>query len=405
MSFYTDGIKTHIIDPIFNQANFQSEFRLNSDSVYLSNLRLLNIGVTTAGGAKDYNLLVGAYGVIQSIQLYDGNELLDQLLEQQIWQAFSNYNHHNNKNADVNRYLACNGLGFVFTGPKTDSADPHIESFLAQPKTASAAKDSNRGWLDLKRILPFLDSSMYLPTNIFKRLRLVITYTSNADVISQASADTTSSLQPLLVADEVVGKSASKMMSSYKGVEYEPIEHDRVIVDEIATTTQDATPVQQVTFTVNGYDGKQINRILVVKTPSAKSADSVGLLGSIAQKDEKVQLRINGGNIFAQNGITRPNQRLALLTDSWGTCNSYPGSNLTNVANASNNITVPIGQLDYFGCVLNQKVNEMQIDFSRTGQHDGGGNNLYNQRLALNIYCEVRKAVIVGKGGYNVVYV
>ena len=100
MTFYNASIKTHLVDPIYDTSRFQTEFRLSGGTVYLSNMRLLNVGCTT-DAAVAYNALAGAYSVIKSIHLYDGNQLIDQLLEANVWAAFSQYNKRNSHSVDM----------------------------------------------------------------------------------------------------------------------------------------------------------------------------------------------------------------------------------------------------------------------------------------------------------------
>ena len=59
--FHTAGIKTSLIDAVYDRTNFRSEFRFDVDKVYLSNARLLGVGVVKVGGAgSSYNKLVGS---------------------------------------------------------------------------------------------------------------------------------------------------------------------------------------------------------------------------------------------------------------------------------------------------------------------------------------------------------
>ena len=94
-SLYSRDITTRIIDPQFDRENFRTEWRLPSNTVYLSNMRLIDMGIDTdnGGGQVPYNPLVGAF-CIQSIQLFDGNQLLDQLQEASIYRAFQNFNNN-----------------------------------------------------------------------------------------------------------------------------------------------------------------------------------------------------------------------------------------------------------------------------------------------------------------------
>ncbi len=88
MALYSGSLKTSIIDDLsFNQNKI--EFRFDRDTMYYSNLRLVDLGVK--GTATKYNGLSGVYGSIKHIALLDGRQKLDEL-------------------RFANRYLALNNL-------------------------------------------------------------------------------------------------------------------------------------------------------------------------------------------------------------------------------------------------------------------------------------------------------
>ncbi len=66
---YNSSITTRLIDPVFDKEKFRSEFRLQPDTAYLTNLRLLSVGVKSTP-AQALNPLTGSQGCIKSIQLY-----------------------------------------------------------------------------------------------------------------------------------------------------------------------------------------------------------------------------------------------------------------------------------------------------------------------------------------------
>jgi len=113
MAFYTSGLKTVLIDPIFDRTNFRSEFRLHPDTVYLPQFRLLNIGVTTDTDDKEYNSLTGTYGLIRSIELLDGNQLIDKVEQSALWSGFKNYKKDNNYSMSMNSPLSANNMGSI----------------------------------------------------------------------------------------------------------------------------------------------------------------------------------------------------------------------------------------------------------------------------------------------------
>ena len=346
MSFYTAGLKTHLVDAVHDNSNFRTEFRLHPDTVYLANFRIANLGCHVDTKGK-YNALTGTQGVIKSIHLYDGNQLLDQILQFPLWSAFTSYNTSNQRNMDMQKVLNRTDLGFTFAdrddpvanGSTLDPAARISPRFA--PEQADTTSDATaKGWLSLKGMLPLLDASLYMPTGVFKNLRLVLQYeTDAAKIVQRATTSTTE--EPLLIVDEILDPNKQKSINSgYKGLTFMSIEHDRLYLE--ALTASDA--VKSVTSTVSGFDNKTINRILIINTPvtaSGNNSHNGGFnsnymdRGSVAQLNQKIQLRVNGENRFARDGITRPNERLAKLTDVWGTCNSIPGSNQTNLASSS----------------------------------------------------------------------
>lgn len=161
----------------------------------------------------------------------------------------------------------------------------------------------------MKSILPFLDNSAYLPTSIYKNLRLVIQY-SNAKNTTVNNNQLPTTLEPMLIVDEVLDPNKqSSIANSYKGVQFQAIEHDRVYLNAFPTGAQ-AGDTQEQTFTVGGFDNKRVGRIVVVNSltdATAIDADvaTVGL-GSQSQYNQKIQLRVNGQSKFWQSGIARP---------------------------------------------------------------------------------------------------
>ena len=80
MSIYSTSVESSIIDPVFSSSR-RCEFRLpDREGAYMNNLRLGNVGVTTAA-IVPYALGCGVASVIKRIQLMDGNEELDSLRE------------------------------------------------------------------------------------------------------------------------------------------------------------------------------------------------------------------------------------------------------------------------------------------------------------------------------------
>ena len=413
MTFYNRNVKTHLIDPVNNSINSRTEWRLPSDTILLSNFRIANQGAVL-GAQSNYNLLGGVNSLIQSIHLYDGNQLLDQILSFPQWAGFSAFNTSNSKNTDLSKILTLNEIGYIYAGedyPANDGSAgtddvAKVKNHYRSQKGDTTKATTAKGWLSLKSILPILDASLYVPTTVYKDLRLVIEYNNNVVQTNyQATASTT--LEPLLIVDEIIDpEKQAQITSEYKGVSFLAIEHDRLY---IPTMTAGADGVQKISQSIGGFNNKTVNRLLIVKSSTNGTAignDTLKGLGSNAVYNEGIQVRVNGSNIFPRDGITRPNQRLSLLNDVWGNCNSFNGSNEIYISNAINCVgpVAIIGNLDYFGChIMTSPVNDLQIDFTR--ENVATMSVRYNQQLILNCYAEVQKSITVSKGSYGVKYV
>jgi len=422
-SVYNSSITTRLIDPIFEKSKFRSEYRLNPETLYLPNLRLLNAGIE-ASASTELNGLIGTYGCIKSIQLYDGNQLLDQVLEASILNGFRNFNTSNDSNCSVNRFIKGHNLGYVCVGNnQIDANDGSLEKDTIAVKTQSVMNNNeNLAWIALNQLLPFLQSSVTLPTNVFTHLRIVVNWKSETelrDMVGKSSGaralDLSTYTNTVLVADEMnASDSKNNLMNGYQGVAYRPIEHDSVEIPSIAPAT-DETQEQETNVMVKGFNGKQVNTLLMVNTPTNRNtwansgtntnSELYTNQGSVSQYKPQIQVRINGSNKLARNGLTGYNKRLATLVDAYGEVNIVMNQNVPNLKETGNYVDeneIPTGQLDYTGMRVDEYVNEMIIDYTRTGV---SGNDNLNQAVRLNLFGEVNKQVVMRNDGrYNVVY-
>jgi hypothetical protein len=420
------SVHTRIVDPIFTSKN-RAEFRLDRDTMYSTDMRLLNIGTSTAPAGKKYNMLLGAEGVIQSIQLYDGNQLLSQILEASPYTAFKNLLKDNDTNISKSKQLKSNSLGFLAEGTQAyTNGVPDKDSIVVQIQQPAANAVGNKAHISLRDCLPFLRAQDAVPTNVFKRLRVIINF-KDSDEIKEVVDDRTLNLLPeqgvQLVVDEITGRGSDadmkqrmEMMMGYKGASWLEVEHDRVYVDAI-NIGADTVQEQENTFLVTGYNAKALRRLLLVSTPLNTDAyangndnDGVSNQGSVASFDSLVQVRVNGSNKFSGNGWRGANRRLAHLTDTYGAINAPVVANLTGLTAPGTIMGTPNnfgGLIDYTAMRVDERVSELKITFNRTGSVGAGGDNnpKTTTALHLNMYGEVDRAVVMtGKEDYELVY-
>ena len=437
MSSY-GNITTRIIDSVFDRANLRVEFRLPADSLYLSNMRLVGLGIFSNNAATSYNELLGALGGVKNISVFDGSTLLEQMNRAEILNAFKAQQRPNDENLSNNRHLKHNALGFNVQGEYSVTAgaiNPNTIQLVEQNPQANNV--NSRAWVSLKDHLSFFRSSMVIPTNVFRQFRIVVEYFTSgamaqATSVNNATLSTglsaTGDPNVLLLVDEMNdGDMKNSMMSNYNGVVYRPIENDSVQIPAItglANTAADQEKEQSNSFLVNGFNNKRLVRLLAVNTPNDSATftngndnTNLGGKGSTAQHKQTFQVRVNGKNKLAGEGISASstgavgNRRLAHLVDSWGNANIIQGGNVTcygqdlattppvTVSAAVRNY---IGNQDYVGLVVDERVQELQVFTDRSGVF---GNDDTSQGLTLNLFGEVEKAVVMrGNNEYNVVY-
>ena len=432
MSLYASNqVKTTILDPVYNRSNQRCEFRLPNDAKVLSNMRLGNIGASANATGTTYNGISGGLGVIQSIHLMDSkNTVLDQLLEAPIFNSFKNFNKTNQEQKDRNPNLHKNNMAMFYGGISTSAAGnpgPKITLYdVNSPSRAVSTYDTTtaRSWVSVADMLPLLRQMLVLDTVVLRDLKLVIEWSTNPDnYIIDTTKGPFATVQPILIYDEIIGGGPS-----FENVEYTSIEHDRVKLQGSIVSSTDLTKVQPLNARISGYNNKTIKRLLVVKSPLLQSTFQTTNVNhrysntsSVSCFKEQLQLRVNGSNVFAGNGLTSENERLAMLNDVWGNCSCYNfgnGSAYLDADATDRNVDIDVGnniisELDYYGIRVNSEISDLQLRFQRTvvyvenvGSSDITDTAGVNQDLNINLFAEVNKALISdGNGGYLVQYV
>jgi hypothetical protein len=368
MSFYTQSLKTEIHDPRINVKNTRAEFRLqDEDAVYLSNLRLANIGITAS--PDEWNAAAGSLAVVDSIILYDDGTELCAMRDFDLYSAWKNYNKENAANKSINNFLVKNAMGYEVRGTNTSTTSENIEPLFPPPGYTLSETTTAQGWLDLKSCMPFLASVAYLPQQVFKNLRLVINYKAAIGTAQNTNA-------PILITDQMVDSSQKqKLVSAFKGVSYVSVLHDSFVVDAVSgLTTVAQTKTQEVSKMLKGYDNKMLNKLLVIFTPQTtdRETDNLGKLGSQMYLNQKVNLRVNGRNLLVGDGYDSPAKTLAGLTETYGTHNTYMNRIALQTSVLGTQPEAMLGQQSYVGFLVREYVEQMELQISRDGEYDDG---------------------------------
>lgn len=413
MSYYTSQIESVVLDPVFNLSKSRSEFRFEENALYSNFLRILNLGVVGTTGTYDnsrrYHLLCGVGGIIKNIFLYDGKEVLDQILNYRDYGAFKNYNNSNSDDMDIKKVLKKHGLGFVYNTNEFTPATLNFRSKIIEycPENgghipSESVDTTPTGYLDLRDVFPLLKSLEFLPTSVFKNLRVVIEYQADSYSLTQSDENTSSpssTTVPILVCDKIVDTEfVNKWINEFKNVAWNCIQNENVYLSASTKSTQTEK------FRLNGFNNKTLNTLLLQK--KSDGDDIYRSNGSRSFVGENIQIYVNGSAILPDNGVSDYNHRLGMLTETFGNCNSFTGCNIPSFVNASENLgsNLDTGVLDYFGCIIGKKINSLDVSVSRScgstvdGTQKGG--------ITLQFWGSVQKVLVVNKDkSYQIVYI
>jgi len=468
MSVYSQSLKTEIFDPRIETAD-RVEFRLDKgDNVYFSNLRLANVGVSVTGGQDSYNKAVGVAGNIRRITLLDGAIELDRCVEVNRYLSWFFCGGENNSNRHVHQNLVKHEIGYRLNdnkvvdgvGSAPDKLIRRSDGVAAVPpgRATDAEMEKVAGYLDLRQMLPILDSLGVISTEMFENLRLVIEYEPNslegrAKVGSAALNLEKANLTPMLLADEIKDPALKqRAKSNMKSFQWNTYEHDLVDIPANACpapavdgngNTTNADQVQKVKRIVDGFKNKFVSRLVLMKCPQDKSNNrvlnnavsatavrGVGDYASLAMNREKINFIVNGRQLFAGEGLDTPSKIADVHADTWGNYNILPYAHTQSVGLDQPGNVPPanvygtaqyqqvvepnaqdprVGQSAWVGCRIGDTLNTLEFEYERQQAPDvrqGAGANYGYTGIAMDVhfYAEVPKKFIMDGGKYRIEY-
>ena len=434
-SLYSTSLKTDYLDPVLDQVNRRLEFRLNPDTAYYSNLRLLNFGANVSAADTLINSTCGLYGLIKNILLFDGAVEIDRLTEANRYLAFRNLNNTNHDNFSLTQNIAKARVGYMIQANGKVSRGSQGEHDLNVKTTANDTPKSDC-YLDLRKALPILENMPYLDTSLMPNLRVIIEYdTDQLKTIVVNNRLLTTKQNAILACDEILDPAVkNSLKNKFKGVAYNAIEHDVMVVEDkrgvsaaLGAGTKTTQPVKQ---RINGFDNKVCGRLLLVKalTDGALNQNGTinlgfGTLISRANIGEKINFQLNGQQLLAGEGLNTPSKIMSFLHDTFGDCNIMTLCDRTAIGTDINGnihhfIGIPddgtattdsddVGQMSYVGIdMAGRRINQFQVDYQRDIVRDNGGGLLVESAgLDIHLFMEVQKQLVVSGNSYSIKYV
>lgn len=421
MSYYTNQINTKLIDPNVYVSNLRVEFQLPKGD-YGNRMRLMNVGLTAANDPT-YNTYLGAIASIKSVRLLNGRDELDACRECNRYLSFKRFNKSDAKNLGIGQQSMKNQYGLCFSGvgsgADANNAIQKLQTAMDlggddKKQLTNDESTTPKAYLDLRECLPMLKSIEVLPADLFPQLRLVIEYETDVRNLISVDNEAVTTTRPLLACDVIEDEGLVKaMMGEMNGASWDAIEHDLTRIPE-----SNADAIQSNINRLNGFNNKRMMRFFVQKCPTNKArnvgqANAVkngGDLISQAFINEKFNAKINGRPKVSRNGAEYPNQRLALLVDAYGECNSYYGSNRVGAEQSSvvKSASLAGGKNDWYGLYVNDIIKDFELEITRNTKAntvaDADEDRPQSDGYDVHVFADIRKQLIVQGGKYQVIY-
>ncbi len=370
----------------------------------------------------------------------DGNVKLSTLRHANRYLSWKNITDTNQNNLCVKAPLSKSSVGYVLNDKQ---AVEHPSGILKMTdktgKTSVADADEiHAGHLPLEFVFPLLSKIPYLDTTIHENLRVVIEYERDVRMLATSTAGTLKdTLSPVLIADEVIDpKTVASMRKTLNSVIWYEIEHDqfRVGANAAAGAADGVAVPQTVNAIVNGFDNKFVSRVVMMDAYADRAAGFLAAGGSLGfgnyaslnMPNKAIQVRHNGANVFAGDGLKRDSDRAMITALTWGDVNVLPFSNKQNVGtcfsevqttnlngapaattdfNATAGTNPRVGQQDYLGFQIDSRVNQLAFTYKRDSFADASAIEKRSQlALDCHIYAEVLKNINYSGNSYNVQY-
>lgn len=423
------------LKPSFFQALNQAEFRIPKNKIYSNNIYLEKIGFINATGSLQYNSLVGALGVIKSAVLLDNGVEIDSCKNCGALTGFKNKLRQPKRILNKLDPEKSSRTAFSF---KTDVADngTNNNTIIGPVDNEVIGTDANLtedAIVPLDFFFPVLKSLPSVDTNLFSDLRVRLEFSSDLfDLFNVQDITTYSQIVPVIRLQEIeepkIAASMGIKSGSYPWLAYE---HDRYAFPAPAAADITAAGKEQtVSVRLNGIRNKSIGRVLIQKGyATSAAATNSGDYGNLASRPlfkEKIQVRVNGSNLFAEGGLggDKSMDILAVTTDAFGEFGlipyeseygSGPGTYNDTVGNWEINSYIDARRTNkgsYIGFHVQSKANDFFIEHKRTCVEGdvsavgtlAGANSASISALNCNVYFEVKKNLMVKDNKYMVQY-
>ena len=426
-------ITDRYLKPSYFQNLNSAEFRIPSDKIYSNNIYLEKCGLVDTDGTNtiQYNALLGGLALIKSAVLLDNGIEIDSCKNCSNLTSFRNRLRPtkrilNKLDTEKSSRVANSFHSIIGTNKSIVVQRINPVDFEALKEEESLTEDAI---VPLSFFFPILEQLTAVDTNLFTDLRVRLEFNSELNSLLNPTALTSiRQIVPVLRLQEIEDpKLAASMKIKSGNIPWISYENDRYIIPQNAGT---ATGIEQTTnVRLNGIRNKSIGRVLIHKSYATESNDTTSSdyknYASRSLFKEKIQVRVNGVNLFAEGGLggNKVMDIIATTTDAWGEYTLVPYEGEYGKGPGAYNATITNWEIDsymnariankgsYIGFNVQDKANDFFIEHSRTcvtGEQNietlKGAGSASLAELNVNVYFEVKKNLIVKDNKYIVQY-
>jgi len=430
----SNAVKIHILDPIVFNAQ-RAEFKI-PNSYWASSLKLVDVGVYSAqvDGKQTglyYSSVNGVLSSIKGLTLLSGSTILDQIQELAAYGSVKNLMTTNQGSEDVSRFQLLNGIsltpamggrGMTTTATHKDYAQVYdlaldAGTMLAkqrhnnQIQISDVAENGPSGMLLLSDYMQMLKTIPVLP--MLPDLRLVIEFNTNtADFYKDSSPATPASftltpIRPQLLAEELLGQVAPKGMLK--------VPFQCTIVERFNVPSAADGVTVSSSFRSGALRQRYVSEMILYNRVS--SADDWMLRNnrSVAQKNEKIQIVLNGRKHLPDQGIDQEAQKLQYFNQTVGALNVPLAGALSSCADVvagRDNIFADAKSrklahnCSFTAVGINDVIDRLDIEYQRTGSTLAPGASGTDQTGAFDLlmFAHVNRLLEVENGKIRLSY-
>ena len=422
MSLAND-LSVQVIDPVINTSKRFTEWKLNDKNACYRSLKIAGLGFVT-NAQNNYNQLAGTMGLLKRLSIYDGRTPLAVLDEANRFLAFKSVMNPNSYNDSILAHKQHNSMGFRLNKKNlSHEFDIHLASTPQQTNTTSAT--TSKGCLYLSDVFDLVALLPCLHTGVFKNLRVRIEYEQAQEkiiAVDNATATATTD-DPVLICERIIdGELYDELTAQMKDlvVPHKAIIHDQFKVLDNSPAGAGESPAKQTTNALlNGFNGKYMNRIVMMneysdgaKNLNGNAVIGAGALSALRGWRGNYNLRINGatklpdGGVGAQDDVDASSHVHARLVDTWGESNCYLGGMFPQVESVDTYMVDGAnrqGQIGYFGIAVEERVNNLQVEYKRTSVYDlTAQSHKTGDPMNVHVFGEVKRFLEIAGGEYQV---